>query len=243
LTTPFLSIVIPAHNEESRLPQTLEKIFTYLETQEYTAEVLIVENGSSDKTLKIAGEYAARLENLRVFHEENPGKGNAIKRGMLEAFGDYRFMCDADLSMPIEELEKFMPSGEPGFNIAIASREAEGAVRYNEPEYRHLGGRLINLAIRMLILPGLQDTQCGFKCFRADVANAIFPSQSISGWSFDIEILFIARKRGYKIQEVPIHWYFDPETKLRAFNDALRMVHDIFLIHWNNLRGLYDPQK
>jgi len=243
LTTPFLSIIIPAHNEESRLPQTLEKIFSYLETQEYTTEILIVENGSSDNTLEIAREYAARRDTLLVFHEENPGKGNAIKRGMLEACGDYRFMCDADLSMPIEELEKFMPSDEPGFNIAIASREAEGAVRYDEPEYRHLGGRLINLAIRMFILPGLQDTQCGFKCFQADAAEAIFPFQSISGWSFDIEILFIARKRGYKIKEVPIQWYFDPDTKLRAINDALRMFRDIFLIHWNNLRGRYDPQK
>ncbi len=243
MTTPFLSIVIPAHNEESRLPQTLEQIFSYLGTQEYTAEVLIVENGSSDRTLEIAHEYAAQQENLRVLHEENPGKGNAIKRGMLEASGNYRFMCDADLSMPITELEKFIPASDTGYNIAIASREAEGAVRYNEPEYRHLGGRLINLAIRLLILPGLHDTQCGFKCFREDAAEAIFPYQSVSGWSFDIEILFIARKHGYNIQEVPIHWYFDPDTKLRAINDALRMFQDIFLIHWNNLRGRYDSQN
>ena len=243
MTAPFLSIIVPAHNEEGRLPQTLEQIFAFLGTQDYTAEVLIVENGSSDKTLEIAREYAARQGSMKVFHEDDPGKGKAIKRGMLEASGDYRFMCDADLSMPIEELEKFIPSKEDGLDIAIASREAKGAVRYNEPEYRHLGGRLINLAVRLLILPGLQDTQCGFKCFRAEVAEEIFPFQSILGWSFDIEILFIARKRGYRIQEVPIHWYFDPETKLRAVNDAVRMLRDIFLIHWNNLRGRYDPQK
>jgi len=243
LTTPFLSIIIPAHNEESRLPQTLEQVFAFLETQEYTAEVLIVENGSDDRTLEIAREYAARQGALKVLHEELPGKGNAVKRGMLEASGSYRFMCDADLSMPIEELVKFIPSDEHGFDIAIASREAKGAVRYNEPEYRHRGGRLINLAIRMLILPGLHDTQCGFKCFRAEVAEAIFPYQSLPGWSFDIEILFLARKRGFGIREVPIHWYFDPETKLRAVKDAVKMLRDIFLIHWNNLRGWYDPQK
>lgn len=243
MTTPFLSIIIPAHNEESRLPQTLEQIFTFLETRDYTAEVLIVENGSSDKTLEVARKYAARQPALKVFHEEEPGKGNAVKRGMLEARGSFRFMCDADLSMPIEELDKFIPSDEHGFDIAIASREAKGAVRYNEPGYRHFGGRLINLAVRLLILPGLNDTQCGFKCFRADVAEAIFPYQSLPGWSFDIEILFIARKWGFRIQEVPIHWYFDPETKLRAVNDAVRMLRDIFLIHWRNLRGRYDPKK
>jgi glycosyltransferase involved in cell wall biosynthesis len=243
LTNPFLSIIIPAHNEESRLPQTLEQVFAFLETQDYTAEVLIIENGSSDRTLEIAREYAAQQEALKVLHEELPGKGNAVKRGMLEASGSYRFMCDADLSMPIEELVKFIPSDEHGFDIAIASREAKEAVRYNEPEYRHLGGRLINLAIRMLILPGLHDTQCGFKCFRAEVAEAIFPYQSLPGWSFDIEILFLARKRGFRIQEVPIHWYFDPETKLRAVNDAVKMLRDIFLIHWKDLRGRYDPQK
>jgi len=243
LTTPFLSIIIPAHNEEGRLPQALEQIFTFLETQDYTAEVLIVENGSRDKTLEIAREFARRQGAVKVFHEDNPGKGKAIKRGMLEANGKYRFMCDADLSMPIEELEKFLPSKEHELDIAIASREAEGAVRYNEPEYRHLGGRLINLAVRLLILPGLQDTQCGFKCFRAEVAEEIFPYQSLPGWSFDIEILFIARKRGYRIQEVPIHWYFDPETKLRAITDAVRMLCDIFLIHWNNLCRRYDPKK
>lgn len=243
MTTPFLSIIVPAHNEENRLPQTLEQIFTFLETREYTAEVLIVENGSSDKTLEIARKYAARKPALKVFHEEEPGKGNAVKRGMLEASGSYRFMCDADLSMPIEELDKFIPSAEHGFDIAIASREAESAVRYNEPGYRHLGGRLINLAVRLLILPGLNDTQCGFKCFRAEVAEAIFLYQSLPGWSFDIEILFIARKWGFRIREVPIQWYFDPETKLRAVNDAVGMLRDIFLIHWRNLRGQYDPKK
>jgi dolichyl-phosphate beta-glucosyltransferase len=243
LTAPFLSIIIPAHNEEGRLPQTLEQIFAFLETREYSAEVLIVENGSSDRTLEIARKYAARQKSLKVFQEEHPGKGNAVNRGMLEANGKYRFMCDADLSMPIEELDKFIASTEQGFDIAIASREAKGAVRYNEPEYRHLGGRLFNLAVRLLILPGLNDTQCGFKCFRAEVAEAIFPYQSLPGWSFDIEILFIARKWGFGIQEVPIHWYFDPETKLRAVNDAVRMLRDIFLIHWNNLRRRYDPNK
>jgi dolichyl-phosphate beta-glucosyltransferase len=240
--SPFLSVVIPAYNEEYRLPRTLEQIFAFLREQSYASEVLVIENGSSDRTYEIAREFAEHHENLRVFKEEQRGKGNAVKRGMLEAHGEYRFLCDADLSMPITQINRFLSPQLTEFDIAIGSREAAGAVRYNEPEFRHLGGRLINLAIRLLILPGLQDTQCGFKCFRAEVAEKIFPCQSISGWSFDIEVLYIARKYGYQIVEVPIDWYFDVETKLRAVNDALRMLRDIFLIHRNNLRGLYDPQ-
>ena len=213
----------------------------FLQGQSYAYEVLVVENGSSDRTYEIALELSRQYKDLRVLKEEQPGKGKAVCLGMLEAKGEYRFMCDADLSMPIEELEKFIPSGSDQIDIAIASREAPGAVRYDEPEYRHLGGRLINFAIRSLILPGFHDTQCGFKCFRAEVAEDIFPHQTISGWSFDIEILFIARKRKYRVSEIPIHWYFDPETKLRAIKDAILMLRDIFLIHWNNLRGLYNP--
>ena len=242
MTTPFLSIIIPAYNEEYRLPRTLEQIFVFLREQNYSAEVLVIENGSNDNTYEIATQFAERYDNLRVFSEKQPGKGNAVRRGMLEAHGEYRFLCDADLSMPIDEVNRFLPPQLTGIDVAIGSREAPGAVRYNEPEFRHLGGRLINLAIRILILPGLQDTQCGFKCFHAEVANKIFPFQSISGWSFDIEILYLARKYGYRIAEVPVDWYFDAETKLRAVNDALRMLRDIFLIHWNNLRGLYDSQ-
>lgn len=242
MAPPFLSIVIPAHDEERRLPHALESIFSYLGTQKYTYEVLVVENGSRDQTYEIALELSRQYQPLRVLKEEQPGKGKAVCLGMLEARGDYRFMCDADLSMPIEELAKFIPAGDDPCDIAIASREAPGAVRYNEPEYRHLGGRLINFAIRLLILPGFQDTQCGFKCFRAKVAEELFHYQTIAGWSFDIEILYLARKRKYRVTEVPIHWYFDPETKLRAFKDAVRMLRDIFLIHLNNLRGLYDPQ-
>jgi dolichyl-phosphate beta-glucosyltransferase len=240
--SPFLSVVIPAYNEEYRLPRTLEQIFAFLREQSYASEVLVIENGSSDRTYEIVREFAERYENLYVLREERRGKGNAVKRGMLEAHGEYRFLCDADLSMPITQINRFLSPQLTEFDIAIGSREAAGAVRYNEPEFRHLGGRLINLAIRLLILPGLQDTQCGFKCFRAEVAEKIFPCQSISGWSFDIEVLYIARKYGYQIVEVPIDWYFDAETKLRAVSDALRMLRDIFLIHRNNLRGLYDPQ-
>jgi dolichyl-phosphate beta-glucosyltransferase len=241
LTFPFLSIIIPAHNEENRLPRTLEQVFAFLSAQPYDAEVLIVENGSNDRTLEVAQSFVQQKSNLRVLQEARRGKGNAVRRGMLDAHGEYRFICDADLSMPIAEIAKFIPPALADFDVAIGSREAPGAVRYNEPPYRHLGGRGINFIIQMLILPGLNDTQCGFKCFRAETAEALFPLQSIMGWSFDIEILYLARRKHLRIKEIPIHWYYDPDSKVSAVRDAIRMIGDIFRIHYNTRRGLYGP--
>jgi dolichyl-phosphate beta-glucosyltransferase len=236
--TTFLSVIIPAHNEENRLPKALDQVLRFLDGQPFTSEVIVVENGSSDNTLAIAQQFAEQHKRVRVLQSER-GKGAAVKRGMLEAQGEYRFMCDADLSMPVDEISKFIPPELEGVDIAIASREAKGAVRYNEPAYRHLGGRGINFLIQILILPGLNDTQCGFKCFRADVAEVLFNKQTLSGWSFDIEVLYIARKFGYHAHEIPIHWYHDAETKVRALPDAIRMFQDIFRIHANARRGLY----
>ena len=236
--TTFLSVIIPAHNEENRLPNTLEQVIRFLDQQAFTSEIIVVENGSIDQTLAVAQQFVKQHQQVRVMQSER-GKGAAVKHGMLAAKGEYRFMCDADLSMPIEEILKFIPPALENVDIAIASREAKGAVRYNEPSYRHLGGRGINFLIQVLILPGLNDTQCGFKCFRADVAKKVFDKQTLSGWSFDIEILFIARKYGYDVQEIPIHWYHDSDTKVRALPDAIRMFRDIFRIHANAQRGAY----
>ena len=232
--------MIPAHNEENRLPQSLEQIFTFLQAQPYTSEVVVVENGSSDRTLELAQGFTAQHPQLRVLSDPQSGKGLAVQRGMLAARGEYRFMCDADLSMPIGELNHFVPPALDHFDVAIGSREAPGAVRYNEPAYRHLGGRVINLVIRLLALPGLQDSQCGFKCFTARAAEDLFQTQTMKGWSFDIELLYIARCRGYRVLEVPIPWYFNPESKLRVVKDATRMFLDILKIRRNNRRGLYD---
>lgn len=236
----FLSIVIPAHNEETRLPRTLGKIYDFLKDQPYAYEVLIIENGSSDRTLELAQAFCSTHAGFTSYQELKSGKGNAVQQGMLKARGQYRFICDADLSMPIEEIQKFLPPVLSHFDVAIGSREAPGAIRYNEPFYRHMGGRAINLAIRLLILPGLHDTQCGFKCFNADSAEIIFRRQTIRGWSFDIENLYIARQKNLKIKEIPIHWYYDPDSKVNAIRDALRMIGDIFRIHINSLRGKYD---
>lgn len=242
MTTPFLTIIIPAYNEEHRLPRTLEQIFAFLDEQDYSTEVLVIENGSNDKTYEIALDFAKRNQNLRVFQEKKRGKGNAVRRGMLEAQGAYRFLCDADLSMPIDEVNKFLPPILTDTDIAIASREVPGAVRYDEPHYRHLTGRIFNTLIRLLVLPDLQDTQCGFKCFRAEVAQDVFRHQTLTGWSFDVEILYIAQRKGYRIYEVPINWHFKPDTKISILQDSWQMFLDLLTIRRNARRGLYDSK-
>ena len=240
MNKPLLSIIIPAHNEETRLPRALETISAFLAGQPYAAEIIVVENGSQDRTLEIAREYETHIENLRVFHEEARGKGLAVKRGMLEACGEYRFICDTDLSMPIEEVNRFIPPKQNNIDVVIASREAKGAVRYDEPAYRHFIGRVFNTLVRVLALPGLQDTQCGFKCFRGEVAEKVFTLQTMPGMAFDVEALFIARRMGYKIEEVPIPWYFDADSRVRLIQDSMKMAIDLLSIQRNARQGLYD---
>lgn len=240
MSSLFLSIVIPVYNEESRLPKTFEKLFAFLQEQSYQAEVIVVENGSQDRTFEIATEYAREYPQLEVLKIEQRGKGIAVQQGILAARGEYRFMCDADFSMPVSEINNFLPPKLTGVDIAIASREAPGAVRYNEPHYRHVVGRIYNGLIRLLALPGLHDTQCGFKCFRAPVAEELFRLQTLSGWSFDVELLFIARRKGYSIVEVPVPWYFNPESKVSVLRDSLHMALDLLTIRLNALRGVYN---
>jgi glycosyltransferase involved in cell wall biosynthesis len=239
----LLSIIIPAHNEEHRLPESLNRIFRFLDTQSYEAEVLVVENGSSDRTAEIASGFCADHPNLRVLRESQAGKGLAVRRGMLSAQGEYRFICDADLSMPIEEVNRFLPSRLGDFDIAIGSREVPGAVRYNEPLYRHLIGRGFNWLVRLLTIPAIQDTQCGFKCFRAPVAQDLFTRQVLDGWTFDVEVLFIAQRFQYRIVEVPIPWYFNPGSRVRLLRDTWVMFSDLFRIRANWRRGVYDHAR
>jgi glycosyltransferase involved in cell wall biosynthesis len=238
----FLSVIIPAYNEENRLPETLEQIIRFLKTQPFPAEIIVVENGSRDRTYEIAQGFAQKNENVRAIRNDQRGKGLAIQRGVKEANGEYVFMCDADLSMPVEEIGKFLPPQLNNVDIAAGSREAPGAVRYNEPYYRHFTGRVFNTLIRLLVLPTLQDTQCGFKCIRADVARDIFRYQTLTGWAFDVELLYIARLHGYQIVEIPIDWYFNADSKISVLRDSLRMFLDLLLIRRNARRGLYDPK-
>lgn len=239
----FLSIIIPAHNEENRLPPTLKTVDAYLEKQSYASEIIVVENGSQDLTTVVAEAFASDHPRVRVISERGRGKGLAVRRGMLEAVGEYRFFCDADLSMPIDEVAKFLPPQLSNFDVAIGSREMSGARRYNEPAYRHFQGRVFSTLVKVLALPGFEDTQCGFKCFRADVARDLFDVQMFGGWSFDVEVLYVARKRGYRIVEVPIDWYYRSESRVQPLADPLRMLRDIVTIRYNWRRGMYQPQS
>jgi dolichyl-phosphate beta-glucosyltransferase len=239
LKPPFLSVIIPVYNEERRLPIAFEQALRFLETQDYDYELLVVENGSQDHTFRIAEEFAVRYPKVRVIKEDARGKGLAVRRGMLESHGEYRFMCDVDFSMPVTEINCFLPPRLADFDIAIASREAPGAVRYDEPLYRHLGGRVINLMIRLLALPGLHDTQCGFKCFRGPVAAELFRRQTMTGWSFDVEILFLASRFGYRIVEIPISWYFSTESKVTPLSSSVQFLWDLVKLQRNARKGLY----
>jgi dolichyl-phosphate beta-glucosyltransferase len=238
-TDIFFSLIIPAHNEEHRLPATLKTVDAFLAKQPYASEVLVVENGSQDFTAVVTEAFAAEHPRVRLIRESRRGKGLAVRRGMLEAAGEYRFICDADLSMPIEEVSKFLPSQLGQYEVAIGSREVAGARRYNEPAYRHLMGRVFNTLVKLFAVPGFEDTQCGFKCFRREAALDIFGVQRLDGMSFDVEALYIACKRGYRIVEVPIDWYYMSESRVRLVEDSLRMFSDILTIRRNWRTGKY----
>ncbi len=241
MSNPFLSIVIPAHNEASRLPPSLAQIDAFLQTQPFEAEVIIVENGSRDRTYEVALDCAGEYPYLSVIQSPNNfrGKGLAVKQGMLAATGDWRFICDADLSMRIDDLVKFLPPESNGYDIVIASREAPGAARVDEPEYRHIMGRVATFIIKVAAIREYEDTQCGFKLFSRRVAEDLFSVQRMNGIGFDVELLFIAKRRGYKVKEVPITWYYDPYSTMRLWDDSIKLLREIWEIRGNWRRGVY----
>ena len=236
---PFVSIIIPAYNEEARLPESLALIAAFAQSQTYPVEAIVVDNNSNDRTHAIVEAFAAEAPYVRPLFEGTQGKGAAVRTGMLAARGEYRFICDADLSMPIEEITRFLPPLLTDFDVAIGSREAPGAVRYDEPWHRHVMGRVFNTIVRLFAVHGFQDTQAGFKMFRAEVAEELFPLQTLNGWSFDVEVLFLAQKRGYRIVEVPINWYYKSNTRIHPIRDSIDMFLDVLRIRWNALRGRY----
>jgi len=248
---PHLSIVIPAYNEERRLPRTLARVMEYLETQPYPAEVIVVDDGSADNTVGVVEELLPAHPNLRLIRNDHRGKAYTVRTGVLAAQGRYVLFCDADLATPIEEWDKLAGYLDAGYDIAIGSREGAGAIRHDEPWYRHVMGRVFNLIVRLVAVGGFQDTQCGFKAFRHDVAQDIFrrvrlygedapPVKGAAVTGFDVELLFIALKRGYRVKEVPVEWHYGTETKVHPLRDSLRNLRDTLLVRWNDLRGAYD---
>ena len=210
--------------------------------QSYPIEVIIVNNNSRDATPQIAQAFAAAHPYARVLHQPRQGKGAAVHMGMMNGNGDYLFICDADFSMPVEEINKFMPPASGNYDVAIASREAAGARRIDEPQYRHLMGRVFNLIVRVLAIPKIQDTQCGFKVFRRAAARDVFALQTIDGWGFDVEVLFIALKHRYQLIEVPITWYYRPQSRISPLKDSINMVLEVLKVRRNGWRGAYDRQ-
>lgn len=235
----FLSIVIPAYNEEKRLPDSLPEIINFVRQQDYSVEVLVVDDGSTDRTADVVKKFQEGAPFISLLQVDHGGKGHAVKAGMMQGDGEYLFLCDSDLSMPIEEITKFLPPALDGYDLAIASREIEGARRYDEPAYRHLMGRVFNLVVRLLAVHGIQDTQAGFKCFRREAARQLFPLQTIKGWGFDVEILFVAQKQGMQIVEVPINWYYRDRSQVKPIRDTYNMLREILKVRLNAWQGRY----
>ncbi len=240
---PYLSIIIPAYNEALRLPASLQKIDAFLQQQEYCAELIVVENGSSDNTVAVAQAFADEHPWARVIEAAMRGKGLAVKMGMQAARGEFRFICDADLSMQIEDITCFLPPHGDGNDVLLATREGRDARRIGEPYHRHLMGRVLNRIIQWTALPGMQDTQCGFKMFTRAAAEDLFSVQQMAGIGFDVELLYIARKRGYRIREIPITWYFDPDSRMRLFHDSLHILLEIQAVRRNWQRGVYGQPR
>ena len=231
---------MPAYNEEARIGRTLEQVAAYLGGRTFTWEILVVDDGSIDRTREIVEEVGRRVPGIRVLPVAHGGKGWAVRQGMLAARGRLRFMADADLAMPIDQLDGFLRRADEGCEVMIASREAPGARRFGEPHMRHVMGRVFNWVVRLLAVRGFQDTQCGFKCLTADAAGALFRVMSIDGFGFDVELLYVARKRGLSVVEVPIQWHYQPRSKIRPLRDSFLMLNDILRIRLRSLAGKYD---
>ncbi len=234
--TPHLSVVIPGFNEEKRLAPTLAQIVAYLQKQKYTSEIIVVDDGSRDRTTEVAEEKLAGFPHRILKQNLNQGKGAAVKRGMLEAEGDYLLFTDADLSTPIEEAELLMAHLEKGFDIAIGSRALpQSHVQIHQNILRETMGKIFNRIARLTSFKRIQDSQCGFKCFRREAARSLFQAQKLKGFSFDAEVLYLAQKRGYRIAEVPVTWRNSPQSRVHILKDSLRMLWDVIRIPWIHL--------
>jgi dolichyl-phosphate beta-glucosyltransferase len=247
---PKLSIVIPAYNEERRLTSTLAAVLGYLARQTYSFEIIVSDDGSSDRTLAIVEDLAKTHPEVRALRNAHRGKGYAVRAGIQNATGKIVLFSDADLSTPIEELDRILPYFERGDEVVIGSRQVEGARRIGEPFFRHFMGRVFNYIVGFVTISGIRDTQCGFKAFSARAAAQIFHATLLYSddapvirgamvTGFDVEVLFLARKLGYAIREVPVHWNYDADTKVSALRDSWRNFRDVLKVRGNDLLGRY----
>jgi len=236
------SFIIPAYNESGRIRPTLDEILRYTAEQNWDAEVLVVDDGSRDDTPEVIREYARAHSQIRLLQNPgNRGKGFSVRNGMLHARGDICLFTDADLSSPISEAQKLFEAIRGGADVAIGSRWLRSELQTErQPLYRQAFGRIFNLVLRLFLGLHFKDTQCGFKAFRREAAQRIFPVQKIERWGFDPEILYIARRIGFEIAEVPVLWAHSEGTRLHPFRDGLKMFVDVLHIRWNALTGAYN---
>ena len=241
LAKPYLSVIIPAYNEAGRLPLTLVDIDRHLSTKNYTYEIIVVDDGSSDNTQEVARKFDNLIPNLRVVgYKDNQGKGNAIKMGMLEARGKYRLFTDSDNSTSIDHFDKMIPSINEGYDIVICSRDVKGS-QMHPPQtlLKRILGNAGNLFIQGLLLPGIRDTQCGFKLFSEEAALKIFTLQRIKRWGFDIEALALGKRMGYKIKEVPVYWVNDADSRVKPLA-YFQVLIETMKVRWWLWRKVYN---
>ena len=233
-----ISLIVPAYNEEKRITSSIEKILSYMKSKEYNFELLVIDDGSKDTTAEKVKSITDDSLKL-ISYSPNGGKGYAVKQGMLAATGDFLVFLDADLATPIEELEKFLPLTDR-FDVLIASRALRDSdVQIHQALYRELLGKIFNKIVQLLAVWGVKDTQCGFKLFSSKAADVIFKRQLIHGWAFDVELLFIARKHGFSIMEVPVTWINEEDSRVSPLKSSIQMFVEILKINWNNLKGCY----
>ena len=228
-----LSVVIPAFNEAERIGTSLEKVISYSVQHCGRFEILVVDDGSQDATAQVAAAVATGSDTIRVIRNEvNRGKGYSVRRGVLEATQPYRLVTDADLSTPIEELERLAPLARPD-TLVIASRGLpESEIEVRQPWYRERMGKTFNLLVRALLVPGVYDTQCGFKLIGETVATTVFPHLELDGWAFDVELIARARRAGMTVHEVPVRWRNDTRTRVQAFGASREMFFDLLRLKW-----------
>jgi len=240
----FLSVVIPAYNEEGRLPHTLKAVRSYLEKQSYSWEIAVVDDGSKDKTADIVREATVADSRIRLLqYGQNQGKGYAVRYGMTHVTGKYRLFMDADNSTTVDHFEKFKPLFDMGYDIVIGSRDVAGAnISVHQAKWKELLGDLGNLWIQIWAVRGIKDTQAGFKVFRDYASDDVFSRLTIDRWGFDVEALAVSRMRGYKISEQPIHWVNDPNSKVST-KAYIQVLQEVVQVRMNMWRGVYGEKK
>ena len=234
-----LSVVIPAFNEAARIAETLAVVRQELNAIAATWEVRVVDDGSEDDTAAIVDAAMKQESRIVLQREPHRGKGAAVRAGLLASRAELRFMCDADLSMPLHELPRFLALVPAECDIAIGTREGAGARRVGEPAHRHVIGRAFNYMVRAGLLKNIQDTQCGFKLFSRRAVEIVFPRMTLDGWAFDIEALWIAEQAGLRVREVPIEWHYRESSRVSLVRDSVRMARDVWRVRMNAWRGKY----